>query len=153
MRFDGMMFGAAVALLTHKNFIPDAKWSKTVGNIGMLAAAALFYMSYTDYLGSGQLYLWGFTLVNACAAIMIAAVVWYPSKILDVFFTFKPLCWLGTVSYGVYLWHWPVFRFFANIELKFWAKAVLEIGVSLGIAVLSFYLMERYFLKLKRHFR
>lgn len=57
--------------------------------------------------------------------------------------SFKPLQWLGRVSYSWYLWHWPVFVLGGVLAVN---KGVVDwgalIGLSLMIASLSYYVVE-----------
>ncbi|MES2548281.1 MAG: hypothetical protein V4630_01130 [Pseudomonadota bacterium] len=54
-----------------------------------------------------------------------------------------PLCWLGRLSYSVYLWHYPVLRVLR--EYGDWQLALLIGGpLSLGLAVVSYGTVERW---------
>ncbi len=51
--------------------------------------------------------------------------------------SFAPLRSLGVISYGVYLWHWPVLQLFDEWHL------VAQLGLTLGLAMASWTLVER----------
>ena len=55
-----------------------------------------------------------------------------------------PVRWVGQVSYGVYLWHWPIAVALNPVRtgLDGWELAVLRTGATFAIATLSFYLVE-----------
>jgi peptidoglycan/LPS O-acetylase OafA/YrhL len=62
--------------------------------------------------------------------------------------------WIGRVSYGLYLWHYPVY-FAARQSAILWSwQRLLVVGAStsLLLAAASFYLVEQRFLKLKARF-
>jgi len=73
------------------------------------------------------------------------------------------LRWVGTVSYGIYVFHvlilhecatWATTLFpHATASRKTLAITILDISVTLLLATLSFYLFERPILKLRKKFR
>ena len=76
------------------------------------------------------------------AAIIAAAVQPGPVRAL---LSPKPLRFLGRVSYGVYLFHWPVFLWLdaERTGLDPWPLFGLRVAVTLGLATASYYLVEQ----------
>jgi hypothetical protein len=58
-----------------------------------------------------------------------------------------PLRNLGKISYGVYLFHWPLFLLLDHERtgLDFWPLFALRATVTIGLAVLSYHLLEAPF--------
>ncbi len=61
--------------------------------------------------------------------------------------------WVGRRSYGLYLWHYPVFAFFSSVGMPRPAAVVLKVGTSVMVAAASYRWIEQPFLKLKQRFR
>ena len=59
--------------------------------------------------------------------------------------TLRPLMWLGAISYGLYLWHFPILlaaeRQFATSPR--WLVVTIAVAASLAAAVLSYRLVEQ----------
>lgn len=56
---------------------------------------------------------------------------------------FRPIRWLGDVSYSLYLWHWPIYigLFFLNRHEDTTSR-ILGVALSLAAAALSFHYVE-----------
>ena len=59
--------------------------------------------------------------------------------------SWKPLVGLGAISYGVYLFHFPVYVLMSadRVGRSGWQLLVAQVAVTLAIAVVSFWLIER----------
>ena len=57
----------------------------------------------------------------------------------------RPLVWLGTISYGVYLFHWPIYVIADADRMGFDGPALvlLQLGLTIAVSVVSFYALER----------
>ena len=59
--------------------------------------------------------------------------------------SFPPLGWLGRISYGVYLWHWPLFQWLNADRTGLHGVALLGLrcATTLVVAAVSYVLVER----------
>ncbi len=63
----------------------------------------------------------------------------------------KPAIWLGKVSYGLYLYHWPIILYLSpeRTGLDGNVLAFFQLAVSLAVTALSWYLIEQPVLRRK----
>ncbi|MCY8145574.1 acyltransferase family protein [Bacillus inaquosorum] len=91
------------------------------------------------------LYRGGMLLISMIAAILIACVC-HPSSFLGNLLSWRPLRRLGTRSYGIYLWHYPVIVLSTPVQEignpVFW-HIVLKVIVTFILAELSYHFIEK----------
>ncbi len=102
--------------------------------------------------GPGGVLIWGFSLLNVTAAVCIDCLT--ARKLCPWLFDWRPLRYLGTISYGLYVFHvpvqWAVNRRFDGASV--WLRLGLELALTVVVAAASFHGFERPFLTLKQRF-
>ena len=78
-------------------------------------------------------------------ALLLAALIRAPKGPLSRLLGVPPLAHIGRISYGLYLWHWPVILYLTAGRTGLTGLGLLaaRIGVSLALAELSYWLVER----------
>jgi len=117
-------------------------------------AAIVFLNSLWHSQGTGFV---GHVLLDMPAAagfgIAVAALAAGPAGLLER----QPIRWLGTVSYGLYLWHLPVLYGLRAHELLPYRSTLESMGVVLGLslvlAAISWYALERPIMRLTQRRR
>jgi peptidoglycan/LPS O-acetylase OafA/YrhL len=111
------------------------------GALGMVTLAIMMLLADDR---AGWLYRGGFMLCALASASVIAAAV-QPDGLLRRLLSLPFLRFAGRISYGLYLWHWPLYLALNpdSVGLEGTALLVLRIGATLAISTLSFYAFER----------
>lgn len=97
-----------------------------------------------------------FTLVGAAFAALVAAAATPGSRLVQVLLANRALVYCGTVSYSLYLWHYPVLQWARSwarahaMPTASWSWVLLAVITSLLAASLSYFLVERPFLPQRR---
>jgi peptidoglycan/LPS O-acetylase OafA/YrhL len=111
---------------------------------GVAAGAGTLWMFHAVNGQSAFLYRGGFLLVAVLMVVVIAAAALVPSGRLAWVLGQQPLRYLGQISYGIYLWHWPLFLLL-NHERTGLSTApllVVRLVVTLAVSMLSYHLIE-----------
>ena len=123
-----------------------ARWGPTVlGGLAAVAVAGLAWAATHVSGGDRGLYGGGMAAVALAVAVVVAHAVLVPSGWSARALAVRPLRVLGLISYGVYLWHWPVF-IAANADrtgLEGLSLFAARCGITLTLATLSYVLVER----------
>ena len=87
----------------------------------------------------------GFLVCAALAGLVVADARLVEPGRLARGLAWGPLHFIGTISYGIYLWHWPVIVYLngARTGLSTWPLDILRIVVTLALSTASYYLVER----------
>jgi peptidoglycan/LPS O-acetylase OafA/YrhL len=162
-RIDGICIGCMIALLQRikkdflKNYTP---WI-------LLFFAALnflfFYVNRQYDFSFPYLALIGYTTFAMIFGLLINEVVTGGTTIITKLFSFSPLRFFGKISYGFYIFHWPVYMLITpwitrllspllNGHALNFSTSLLATIAAIIISWLSFRYFESYFLKLKDRF-
>ncbi len=112
-RAAAILFGAAFAALWRPHRLREnthlrarsRRWAEVLG-WGGLAGLLVIFARVNDY--TPFLYYGGFLLVDAATLAVIAAVA-HPDTTLGRLLGHPLPRWVGLRSYGIYIWHWPIF--------------------------------------------
>ena len=112
--------------------------------VGIVALVALLGLIVFVDGFSPFLYRGGILLASVLTAVVIAVMV-HPASLLGRFAGTKPLVWIGLRSYGIYLWHYPLFllmnpRNFTG-ETPWWMYLV-QVAVVFACAAFSYRFVE-----------
>jgi peptidoglycan/LPS O-acetylase OafA/YrhL len=145
-RAAAILAGAALAaaIPPDRSFL-GTRAVRWLDGLGLVSVAGLA-VAWCRLAGDRRfLYRGGFWLTEAAALVLILCAVAGSRSVVARALSWKPLTWLGTVSYGVYLWHWPVDVLVTAPRAHLhgaWLH-VLRIAISLAIAVVSYRALER----------
>ncbi len=145
-RAQSLLIGALVALIAAGRPVLSSQLVRTIVHSAAIVAALVLAWGWatvpdqTDWLYEG-----GFTVAAALVALVIISVVQPDSGPLGRLLSVRPLRWIGLVSYGLYLWHWPVYVVLDPVRtgLDGYSLMALRIFVSFALATASFYAVER----------
>jgi peptidoglycan/LPS O-acetylase OafA/YrhL len=113
---------------------------------GGLTCLGFVVLGWARLSGSSDiLYRGGLFVTAAATAVVIAAAVHPQSGGVGRLLSFRPLCTLGLVSYGAYLWHWPIYIVLdeSRVHLGGWPLLAVRIGATLAVAAASYRVVER----------
>ena len=153
-RAQALLVGAAAAallvrdwsVLTAGGTLIRTRWRRWVAGglsvlgLAMLAALARFAT------GSAGDFRAGLLLAVAVAAVLVVApVALDQGGFVGRALACRPLVWLGAISYGVYLWHWPIFLALNGERTSWsgWRLFALRCAATVAVAAASWWLLEQ----------
>jgi peptidoglycan/LPS O-acetylase OafA/YrhL len=145
-RLASILVGAALAAWAARHGpVRSAASRRVLEGIAAASVVALLAMNLTVAGTSAFLYRGGLMLSAVATAAVIAAGVQPARGPVAAVFSWRPLRGLGLVSYGVYLWHWPLYVWLdeARVGVRGWPLLGARVGVTLVVAVVSYVAVER----------
>ncbi|NHN54960.1 acyltransferase [Calidifontibacter sp. DB0510] len=111
---------------------------------GGLAFYAWAFVGVRPYAG-WMYYDGGLLLSSLLAAGLVVACADTRPGLLQTILGWRPLAYLGRLSYGLYLWHWPIRIALARATPTWpvWAHVVVGMAITITIAVASWELLEK----------
>jgi peptidoglycan/LPS O-acetylase OafA/YrhL len=121
------------------------RWRVILVVLGVAGFAGTLILTYTLVGTSAIDYQGGFMISALSAAAIITGAVCVPGGVIAQILSLRPLVWLGTISYGAYLWHYPVYVYLdtAQTDLSGLPLLALRFGATIVLATASYYLVER----------
>jgi peptidoglycan/LPS O-acetylase OafA/YrhL len=113
--------------------------------VGLCGFAGTLALTYQLTGTSPLAYRGGFLLSALSAAALITGAVCVDRGPIARSLSVRPMVWIGTVSYGAYLWHFPVFIELdpARTGLGGLSLLTARLLITFSLAAASYYLVER----------
>ncbi len=141
-RAHSLLIGALLGVLLIV-WTPRATARRVIAVLGVLAAVAIV-ISWTQVSGTSESYYRGGSALYAVAVAVVITAALQPGP-LQAVLSWQSLAWTGRISYGLYLWHWPVDVWLVSSRLDVGATQLnlLRLTLTFLLATASYYLVER----------
>jgi peptidoglycan/LPS O-acetylase OafA/YrhL len=142
-RAQSLLVGASIAVvmkLASSKLAERPKLTRrsgaAIGIAGLVATASIWWLVP---LGSALAFHGGFLLASLASGAIVTGAVTAPAGLSARALAVRPLRYLGTISYGAYLWYWPVYLMLLphRLELGEWGFFVCIAWGTFTLAALS----------------
>ncbi len=155
-RIDAPLAGAALAVAMNLKVANIQRWCLIIGTSCACYMAGVILRDGSLYATAPKIQTIGLTLVAGLFASMLGYLL--HSRYLQRLMSARALCFFGTYSYGLYVFHWllfPTFQGSLNPEGSLGGAlrvSAVVLSISICASVASYHVYERPFLRLKRLF-
>jgi peptidoglycan/LPS O-acetylase OafA/YrhL len=144
-RAQGLLVGCALAAVSlWWGPIRSATGRRALWVLGWVGMAGVLVMCRMVTETSAFAFHGGFLVIALCGAAVIAALTLLSDHPLATILSTRPLPYLGRISYGMYLWYWPVLLVMTSGRTHLHGDALLasRLIVIVAVASLSYHLVE-----------
>lgn len=144
----GALLAIALTLSRRPAREPNRGWVRRAIPISTALSLAALVLSTTWITGTSRsYYLGGAVVVAAATIIVILTLEVQTANPVRRILSWRPMVWLGQISYGFYLWHWPVILWLRPPSGASFADRrlvnLLQLGLTIALAVGSYVIVER----------
>ena len=154
-RADSLMVGCFLGVLMTSGVIRTQLhgWaSRLMLAAGLIAFAVIILLTQGPTWNEPVMFRWLYFAIEASTAIVILDCLINPTSIAKRILSFGPLVWIGTISYGLYLWHYPIYVILKDANFTAWQVLALGTPITFAVSIASFYLVEQRFLRMKKNY-
>jgi peptidoglycan/LPS O-acetylase OafA/YrhL len=141
LHVDGLLLGSAIALASERGWaITGSSWPRVFKDMVFFSASVAFALLTILSIDGSWSQRFGLSLASWLAATIVSALVFLKPPLAEMLLASTLLRYLGRNSYGIYLFHYPIFciMFVSHFERP--KIAVVVVVVSIVLADFS----ERY---------
>jgi peptidoglycan/LPS O-acetylase OafA/YrhL len=137
-RFAEILAGALLAAALVGRTVPAAARHLALPCLAAIAALCVVTPSTGGWAYAGALPLFSLLTVGLVLGLQVPGVT---TRVLSL----HPITWVGQISYGLYLYHWPVVVLLDDVRtgLDGPRLAALRLAVTVGVATVSYVALER----------
>ena len=147
-RFDELLSGSAAAFVFAFGWLQNPplralmRWT--------LIPSALFIAALVIWpMSDPSMVRYGWLLIEMAVVIIISWLVSNSGSPFHRVLEFPAIVWIGKISYGLYLWHAPIFSQAGGLPFPWVLRILVMFTVTFTVAALCFRWIETPFLKLK----
>ena len=153
LRMDAIMIGCVLSFLYYWKLIPQGFTDSMKFKMMSLASLITSIFILFNFAYGDMTLFYGFkSLFSINIAVIILWLITQKNHFIVKLLETRLLCWIGTISYPLYLWHYLCYetgrKYFDSVSLQI----IFGLSISFIIASFSYYLIEKPFLRLKHKF-
>ncbi|GAB3242397.1 acyltransferase family protein [Mycolicibacterium hippocampi] len=153
-RMQALLVGAAAAALLVRDWrglaeggaVLRSRWARWLARLAPVVGLVVLGGAAHLATGSAQEFRHGLLIVVAVAAVLVvASVALEQDGPVARLLALPPLVGLGAISYGVYLWHWPLFLVIngERTGTTGWELFALRCAATVAVATVVWWLVEQ----------
>jgi peptidoglycan/LPS O-acetylase OafA/YrhL len=140
-RAGGLLLGAAAAFVWRPGRRARPAATPALDATGAAAVAGLAIIAATAHLTAGYVYQWLLALVSVLALVAVLVAVHPAATGVRRALGWGPLVAVGVRSYGLYLWHWPIFVVLGATSGST-GRVFVALALTVAVAELSYRYVE-----------
>lgn len=137
-----VLVGALLALAVPVGREISARASNLIAGSSALGLVLFFWLVATVETSDDIVYAGGLAAFSLVACVLILGSM-VPGPVRSIM-SWRPLVWSGKVSYGMYVYHWPVFMAMTEDRMGFggWGLDAVRLATTSALALVSFVVLE-----------